>query len=89
VAIGEQIYAPPMLINLRESLPTREAAALFGVSPSTLEKWRVLKKGPRYLKVAGRVRYLVADLEIYQRSCARNPESLPDTEVHETTPPAA
>ena len=36
------------------------------VSPRTLEDWRWRKKGPRYLKIGGRVVYRLEDIEAYE-----------------------
>jgi hypothetical protein len=36
------------------------------ISPRTLERWRWLKAGPRYLKIGGRVVYRLADVEEYE-----------------------
>ena len=45
-------------------LSTATAAETLGVSPSTLEGWRVRGGGPPYVKVAGRVvRYRPSDLD--------------------------
>jgi hypothetical protein len=31
-----------------------------------LEKWRTLGIGPAYIKIGGRVRYLLSDVEAYE-----------------------
>jgi len=36
------------------------------ISPRTLERWRWLREGPRYLKIGGRVVYRVEDIEAYE-----------------------
>ena len=36
------------------------------LSPRTLERWRWLEQGPRYLKVGGRVVYRIEDIEAYE-----------------------
>jgi hypothetical protein len=36
------------------------------ISPRTLERWRWLKAGPRYLKIGGRVVYRLTDVEEYE-----------------------
>lgn len=46
---------------LRES----EAAAILSVAPRTLSKWRLARKGPRWIKMSGSVRYRVTDLELF------------------------
>ncbi len=44
-------------------LDTREAAAWLGLSPKTLERYRVSGEGPDFLRTGYRVRYLLEDLE--------------------------
>ncbi len=46
-----------------KKLNTQEAAALLGVQPCTLERWRCMKRGPRYAKLGSRVMYDIRDLE--------------------------
>jgi len=41
------------------------AARYLGLSKSTLDKMRVEGRGPRYLKIGGRVFYRPADLDAY------------------------
>lgn len=43
-----------------------ELANRWRVSPRTLERWRWLQQGPRYLKVGGRVLYRLADIEAFE-----------------------
>ncbi len=38
------------------------------VSVRTLERWRWLGMGPRFMKVGGRVRYRLADIEAFEQS---------------------
>jgi hypothetical protein len=35
-------------------IPSREAAAFIGISPATLENWRVRGEGPAFIKTPGR-----------------------------------
>ena len=46
-----------------QGLDTREAAAWLGLSPKTLERYRVSGEGPDFQKFGSRVRYLLTDLE--------------------------
>ena len=46
-------------------LKTREAAAWLGLSPKTLERYRVSGEGPDFHKFGTRVRYLFEDLEVW------------------------
>ncbi len=52
-------------------LETPRAADYLGLSPTTLETWRVHGKGPRFLKLGRRVLYRVSDLDAYLDSCVR------------------
>ncbi|WP_347264738.1 DNA-binding protein [Nitrobacter sp.] len=36
------------------------------ISPRTLERWRWLRQGPRYLKVGGRVIYRLEDIIAFE-----------------------
>jgi hypothetical protein len=51
---------PDVVQNL---LDTRNAAARIGVSPITLERWRVTGEGPIYAKLGKAVRYRPSDLD--------------------------
>jgi len=44
---------------------TREAAAWLGLSPRTLDRYRVSGDGPAFHRFGSRVRYLAADLEAW------------------------
>lgn len=48
-----------------ERMPGQEAAHYLGISKSTLEKMRIVGRGPRYLKLGGRCFYRRADLDAY------------------------
>ena len=55
----------PSRILAPQRLRTREAAAYLGLSPRTLESWRVRGCGPPFLKLGGTVQYDIGDLEQY------------------------
>ena len=38
----------------------------WNISPRTLERWRWLGQGPRFLKIGGRVVYRIEDVEAYE-----------------------
>ncbi|WP_173975852.1 AlpA family transcriptional regulator [Magnetospirillum sp. LM-5] len=44
----------------------------WGVSPRTLEKWRWRGKGPRFLKLGGKVAYRIADVIAYETERLRS-----------------
>jgi hypothetical protein len=54
-----------------KTITTRQAAALIGVSPDSLKRWRHLGRGPAHQKLSdarqGRCIYLLAEIEKWQR----------------------
>ena len=51
--------------NGSKYLSTGEAAAWLGLSPRTLDRYRVSGEGPAFHRFGSRVRYLAADLEAW------------------------
>jgi len=61
-------------------LRTLAAAAYLGISQSTLEKWRVMGQGPRFVKIGTRlVGYDQADLDAFRNSLIRRANTSGDT----------
>ena len=59
-----------------------ELSRRWSISPRTLERWRWLHQGPRYLKIGGRILYRVDDIEAYEASQVHAPTAKPaDTPV--------
>ena len=60
---------------------TREAAAILGVSESSIRAWRARREGPPYMKYSGtrrghgRARYLISDLMGFMESCRIDPKA--------------
>lgn len=48
-----------------------DLARRWRISERTLERWRWLKLGPRYLKIGGRVVYRLEDVEAYEAAQLR------------------
>ncbi len=48
-----------------------ELSRRWSISPRTLERWRWLGQGPRYLKIGGRVVYRLEDIEAYEAERTR------------------
>ena len=48
-----------------------ELSERWTVSPRTLERWRWLGQGPRFLKIGGRVVYRIEDIEAYEAERSR------------------
>ncbi|MBM3536054.1 MAG: DNA-binding protein [Alphaproteobacteria bacterium] len=49
-----------------------ELARRWALNHRTLERWRWMGCGPRYLKIGGRVVYRLADIETYEAAQLRN-----------------
>jgi len=49
-----------------DRLDQNDLAARWKISPRTLERWRWLNQGPRYLKIGGRVVYRLEDIEAFE-----------------------
>lgn len=58
-----------------EALGTAEAADYLGLSPKTLENWRVRGGGPQFMKMGSRCLYSVQGLNDFKKSNARNSTS--------------
>lgn len=56
-------------------LREEKAAALLGLSPRTLQRFRIEGRGPKFLKLGKRVFYLEADLASYVEACRRSSTS--------------
>jgi len=55
--------------KMRETcLNQTELAARWKISPRTLERWRWIGDGPRFLKIGGRVIYRIEDVEAFERA---------------------
>jgi hypothetical protein len=54
-----------------------ELSRRWSISPRTLERWRWLHQGPRYLKIGGRILYRVDDIEAYEASQVHAPTGKP------------
>jgi hypothetical protein len=48
-----------------QRVDTIEAASRLGLKPGTLEVWRSLGRGPRFLKIGRKVFYKIEDLELF------------------------
>jgi hypothetical protein len=56
-----------------------EASDITGLKTSTLRKWRVLGKGPRYRRLGRRVVYGLDDLRSWIEACPMGGSSLPES----------
>jgi len=53
---------------MEKLLNTREAAPLCGVEPHTLENWRLLGKGPAFIRAGRNVLYEPSDIRQWRDS---------------------
>ena len=58
-----------------------EAASRLGLEPGTLANWRWSGRGPRFVKLGGRVRYRLADLAEYLDRMTRTSTSQGSTDA--------
>ena len=49
-----------------------QLARRWSLSPRTLERWRWLQEGPKYVKVGGRILYRLEDIEAFEKACVRD-----------------
>jgi predicted DNA-binding transcriptional regulator AlpA len=47
-------------------LTTRQLAERWGMSEGTLRNWRVLGRGPKYLRIGNQVRYKLSVIKAYE-----------------------
>jgi hypothetical protein len=57
-----------MTDRLTNHLNQVQLSRRWSLSPRTLERWRWERKGPRHLKVGGRVLYRLEDVEAFERN---------------------
>lgn len=50
-------------------LSPKRAAVILDLKESTLERWRVIGRGPRYRKLNGAVRYSITDIQHWVNQC--------------------
>ncbi len=55
----QQAVAGPLLVD------EDKAAAMLSVSPRTLQRWRLVGRGPAFCRIGGRRLYRIADLEAF------------------------
>lgn len=65
-AFGRPLDLPGRPATDLRHLNQEQLARRWGISPRTLERWRWLHQGPRYLKIGGRVVYRLEDIEAFE-----------------------
>jgi hypothetical protein len=64
---------PPDRRICRQLVSTKELSEIWGVPESTLRYWRSAETGPPYVKLGGRIKYHLADVERYVGANKRMP----------------
>jgi hypothetical protein len=54
------------MTNQKQHLPEKCLANRWSISARTLQRWRWLGLGPPYMKIGGRVRYSIKDIEDFE-----------------------
>ena len=54
-----------------QHLNQTQLAVRWTISPRTLERWRWLGQGPRFLKIGGRVIYRLEDIQLFEAKQSR------------------
>ena len=60
-------------------LTQKQLAELLNISERTLERWRWLGQGCRYIKIGGRVVYRVEDVEAFETVAAEDATGRPES----------
>jgi hypothetical protein len=60
-------------------LNQRELAERWNISARSLERWRWIGAGPRFLKLGGRVVYRLEDIEAYEAEQLRDSTTAPSS----------
>ncbi|MCK9214107.1 MAG: DNA-binding protein [Rhodoferax sp.] len=65
-----------------------QLAERWGLSPKTLERWRVIGIGPKFIRLPGKLIYRLCDIDAYENDCLisstaelRKTTKLPDQPV--------
>lgn len=59
----------PVLPNLPEMLNDHQVAKYLNMSVASVRRWRMFRKGPKFVKIGSAVRYRRGDVETWLNSC--------------------
>lgn len=63
-----EVFSQEQPIGYQPLINDKEAAIFLGMSVTTLRKWRVEGRGPRFYRLGRSVRYAIPDLESFRES---------------------
>jgi predicted DNA-binding transcriptional regulator AlpA len=69
-AISDPPGKPSSLPKVPEMMNESQVAEFLNLSVASVRRWRLFRKGPKYLKIGSAVRYRRADVEIWLNSCS-------------------
>lgn len=76
--VGDPLGRQPLGLAATQLLTTAEAVERLGLSPRTVEMWRITGDGPRYRKLGRRaVRYAESELAAFAAANTRDSTSRP------------
>src|SRR5690242_19298497 len=61
---------PPAIPRQPEMLTAQQVASYFDMSVACVRKWRVRRKGPKFVKIGRSIRYKRGDVESWLDSCS-------------------
>jgi excisionase family DNA binding protein len=67
---------------MQNLLTEKEVAKQIGVSLASLRRWRLERRGPRFIKVGALVRYRPEDLEQWMETLPAGGTTLQRQEIH-------
>ena len=70
--------------SLETLLNEHDVARITGLSVASVRRWRLLKQGPRYLKLGAAVRYKAEDISAWLESRPTGGERNPGEVIEET-----
>jgi excisionase family DNA binding protein len=71
MAMAHKRQADPPAKDDARLLTHGEVAKLLGVSPGTLYNWRMVRKGPTFIKMGHLIRYTLHDVLEWQQSLTK------------------
>lgn len=66
--------------GIENLLTERDVARITGLSVASVRRWRLLRQGPRYIKIGSAVRYNPEDLSVWLRSRPTGGERVTQTQ---------
>lgn len=72
---------PNIEYPIKTLLNEHEVARITGMSVGSVRRWRLLRSGPRFLKLFGAIKYKIEDLEAWIESRPSGGDQMPTNRV--------